>query len=169
MTREVTTANGFRFVVDDEDFDVASQGGWYGAVIDKRNGGVYIIRSARTRFADGHVRRSIEYLHRIIAGNPANAIIDHANGDTLDNRRSNLRLASRGQNAVNTGLRSTNRSGFKGVSFRRQGAWRAYIGIARRTIHLGYFATAEEAARAYDAAALDHFGEFAQLNFPSDK
>ena len=91
--------------------------------------------------------------------------VDHINGNGLDNRRSNLRPASRSQNGANRGAPSNNTSGFKGVTrFRLK--WMAKIQVHGRTIHLGLFATPQEAARAYDTAALEHFGEYARPNFP---
>jgi hypothetical protein len=87
----------------------------------------------------------------------------------LDNRRSNLRPATPSQNSGNARRPSDNTSGFKGVTFYgRTGRWRAYIGGHLRQRHLGYFRTAEEAARAYDEAAIDTWGEFAHLNFPKE-
>lgn len=91
------------------------------------------------------------------------AEIDHDNGIPGDDRLDNLRLATRSQNNANVGKRRNNTSGFKGV-FRCGNRWKAQIGAAR-TVYLGLFATPEDAARAYDAAALEHHGEFARLNF----
>jgi len=91
--------------------------------------------------------------------------VDHANGNPLDNRKRNLRVCSRVQNASNIKRRKDNSSGYKGVSFmasRRR--WRARISVARREHHLGLFDTAEEAAHAYNKAAVAMHGEFARLN-----
>lgn len=88
--------------------------------------------------------------------------IDHRNRSKGDNRIDNLRLATGTENQGNCGPQERNASGFKGVSFEaRRGKWVAYIGKKG----LGRFNTPAEAARAYDAAALQHFGEFAWLNF----
>jgi hypothetical protein len=106
------------------------------------------------------------YLHTFLTGWP---LVDHANGNGLDNRRSNLRLATGTQNNANRRLASNSTSGFKGVNlYKRTGRWRAHIAIHRQQKHLGYFRTAEEAARAYDIAALALFGEFALINFPKE-
>ncbi|HEY1881354.1 MAG TPA: HNH endonuclease [Caulobacteraceae bacterium] len=90
--------------------------------------------------------------------------IDHIDLDRTNNRWANLREATRSQNVVNSGRRTTNRSGFKGVTF-KQGrgdlpAWRATIRAGDRYLHLGYFATPEEASVAYEAAAREAFGEY---------
>lgn len=108
-------------------------------------------------------------MHRLIMGAPPfpGAQVDHINGNKLDNRSANLRWATRSQNQANTGLRKTNSSGYKGVYWHKEkGRWRAMISFEGRLRHIDYYDTAEEAARAYDAAAIELFGEFAVLNFP---
>lgn len=84
--------------------------------------------------------------------------IDHRNGNRADNRIKNLRLATRVQNARNTQKSANNTTGFKGVS-RRRGKFKATIYLGRQ-VHLGDFATAEEAHAAYCKAAQEHYGEF---------
>ena len=97
---------------------------------------------------------------------PAGLEIDHKNGQRHDNRISNLRLATHRQNMANSRSRQNNTSGFKGVSlFKPTGRWMAYIVVNYKRIYLGYFSHAEDAARAYDDAAREHFGEFARTNF----
>lgn len=92
--------------------------------------------------------------------------VDHADGNGLNNQRHNLRAASHNENMWNRRLQQNNTSGFKGVYFsKRDQKWKAQIRFQRQRIHLGYFLTAEEAAKAYDAAALKHFGKFAAPNF----
>ena len=87
--------------------------------------------------------------------------IDHINGDGLDNRWSNLRLATRSENAANSGLYSSNTVGFKGVS-RHRGGYQAHIGIDGRVKALGVFKTPDEAHDAYMKEARRVFGEFAR-------
>lgn len=105
-------------------------------------------------------------LHRFITGAPDGADVDHANKDTLDNRRANLRVATRAQNMWNRGRTRANRSGFKGVHWdRREKKFRAGIRCNGAYRSLGYFYSAYDAARAYDKAARRLHGEFARLNF----
>lgn len=105
------------------------------------------------------------YMHRLILNPAAGVEVDHVNRDKLDNRRDNLRAAPRRLNAVNQGLLPTNTSGYRGVS-RSGNRWRAYIVIGGRQHHLGHYPAAEQAAGAYDVAALAAWGLFAVLNLP---
>ncbi len=116
------------------------------------------------RIVDRSRRR---FMHQDVIGERDGYQIDHANGDTLDNRRCNLRFATRSQNQMNKPP-AGGTSAFKGVYRLRSGPrpWRACIRVGGRRLHLGLFAREEDAARAYDAAARQHFGEFAYLNFP---
>ena len=94
-----------------------------------------------------------------------NLVIDHINGNGLDNRRANLRLATVAQNAWNSKKRKS-RSGYKGVCYdKAKRRWRAAIVHHGRRIHLGYFKEKLEAAKAYDTAAIKYFGQFAHTNF----
>lgn len=107
-------------------------------------------------------------LHRLIAGPRERETVDHANGDRLDNRASNLRIATSSQNSANRGpdrRRAGKSSKYKGVSWNRERQhWRAYVHINGKTKPLGSFSEEREAARAYDRAAIDAWGEFARLN-----
>jgi hypothetical protein len=92
--------------------------------------------------------------------------IDHANSDGLDNQRANLRQAGQGLNCANMRPSAGKTSQFKGVRRHREGKWEARIRIGR-PVYLGLFGSEESAARAYDAAASEAWGEFARLNFPA--
>lgn len=89
---------------------------------------------------------------------------DHVNRDKLDNRRSNLRQCTQKQNARNTRIASNNSTGFKGVRKTKAGRWVARITVDRKHIYIGTYSTIEEAAAAYDAAALIMHMEFASPN-----
>lgn len=103
------------------------------------------------------------FLHRLVMGSPVGKLVDHRNGDPTDNRRSNLRVTDRKGNGRNR-QKVLSATGFRGVSA-HSGRFVARIKCDGKAHHLGMFETAEEAARAYDRAALDLFGEFASPNF----
>lgn len=91
--------------------------------------------------------------------------IDHKDRNKLNNLKDNLRIVTESQNQQNRELQSNNLSGWKGVSWHLYNQkWQAQIGVNGKPIHLGYFDTAEDAARAYNTAAIYYFGEFAVLN-----
>lgn len=104
-------------------------------------------------------------MHRLIARPASGMVVDHINGDTLDNRRANLRVCAHRKNIASSRSR-TGISAFKGVTFdKARNRWVAQIKVDYRRIHLGRYPTEIEAARAYDAAALNAWGDFALLNF----
>jgi hypothetical protein len=112
-------------------------------------------------------------LHRVIVERMLNRPlrsgeeVDHRDGDGLNNRRANLRACSHGENMFNQRKARTNTSGYKGVYWHRVGGkWAAAIQVNGRKRHLGLFYSKDVAARAYDRAARELFGEFARLNFP---
>lgn len=119
---------------------------------------------AQAHIFKGKGNDKVVQLHRWIMDAQAGQVVDHINGDRMDNRRENLRLCTVAQNIRNQKLRAS-KSGFKGV-FEKRGKWQASYTFEGKKIYIGKFSTPEEAARAYDAAAREAFGEFALLNFP---
>lgn len=109
-------------------------------------------------------------MHRFILNAPDDKHVDHINGDTLDNRKSNLRLCSHFENSKNQKKRTNKTtSQFKGVHFwKRDNNWRASIKLDGKTKHIGYFDTEEAAAKAYDIAAIQYYKEFAKTNFSKE-
>lgn len=92
-------------------------------------------------------------------------MIDHINGNGLDNRRKNLRLVTKSQNMMNRGIQKNNTSGFMGVSFHKAtGRWRAYIKKDKKQFYLGLFDNKKDAAIAYNEATKFYHGEYAYLN-----
>jgi len=127
---------------------------------------------ARRTVSLGSGRTRAIGMHRWIMEPPPGMVVDHINGDGLDNRRANLRLATVSQNGANRrGRIAGTKAKYIGVSKdprHRNSAWRFRIFIGEEAVRGGGFATAEDAARAYDAAAIKAFGAFAKLNFPED-
>lgn len=108
-------------------------------------------------------------MHRFILSAAVGDEVDHRNGDGLDNRRGNLRHCTHRENLRNQRPQVGTSSGFKGVWWHRAGQkWAAGICVTGKRLHLGLFIDERAAARAYDAAALEHFGEFARPNFPKE-
>lgn len=151
-------AKGGEVSVDDDMFDILSQKKWY---IDKRG------YARRTYKMDGAL--ITEMLHQVVMRIPSGSslMVDHINGDRLDNRRENLRIATKSQNGHNQGIQRTNTSGYKGVTFhssRGSGKWIAQIRVNGKRIHIGSFDDINVAAHEYNKAAIKHHGEFARLN-----
>jgi hypothetical protein len=154
-------AGGRVALVDDADYELVAPYSWRVAerIRNGRPSGPYAHTTYRR-----NGRQVGLLMHKLITGWPQT---DHRNHDGLDNQRSNLRPASGGQNHGNQRptLRASSR--WKGVSWDRQTRrWRATIRKDGACRHLGRFGSEEDAARAYDAAAREVFGEFACLNFP---
>lgn len=147
--KTIPLTQGKSAVVDDEDYDFLMQWKW--------------------RYQKGYAVRDIRkkqlYMHRVILNTPLGFDTDHINLNRLDNRKSNLRIATRFENNCNRKLRSDNDSGFKGVCWAvNRAKWRAYIFHKGKHFHLGYFENVKDAANAYNEAAKSRFGEFARLN-----
>lgn len=125
------------------------------------------------RYAQAQRGKMYVYMHRLIAGAGPDEIVDHINGDRLDNRSANLRLCSQALNAANRGpdrrrLGTTSRH--KGVSWSKsREKWCAYIHVNGKTRSLGRFVTEREAAEAYNRAAVEAWGEYARLNIIEEK
>jgi hypothetical protein len=159
-SREIPLTRGLVAVVDAADYDDLAQFKWHVAAND--TSGPYAVRSTKSQG-----KRAKERMHRRLL--PAALIVDHINGNGLDNRRSNLREATTAENMRNrSGLAIDNTSGYRGVHWRKdRQKWRAWICVDHRGRHLGLFGTAEEAAYAFDDAALKLFGDYiGYLNFP---
>lgn len=158
--KEIALTKGKVAIVDDEDYELLSPWQWRARTW----------WASRTSYAYRYVSRGDGtfqklLMHRAILDAPPEMQVDHIDGNGLNNTRSNLRLATHTQNQANASRRRDNQSGFKGVRRIRDSGWQARICVNGKQQHVGFFQTAEEAARAYDKAARDLRGQFAKLNF----
>jgi HNH endonuclease len=158
--KTISLTKGFSAIVDDADFEWLMQWEWH-CIVNKRN--KYAVRSLHG------IRMHGIRMHRVIINAPSGILVDHIDGNGLNNQRSNLRLCTNAQNMRNMKISPRGTSQYKGVQWRKDHSkWQTSIMSNYRRYHIGYFTSEVEAARAYDAAAIRHFGEFACLNFPQE-
>lgn len=155
--KEIKLTQGRVTLVDDDDYEYLSQWKWRA----HRDGcNWYAIRNVKI---EG--KRTTIKMHQSLIGNKPGLVIDHIDGDGLNNQRSNLQHVRQKDN-VRKQRRRGGTSSFRGVYWHKNAKkWRAQIQIDRKSYHLGLFSEEKDAAREYDAAAREHFGEFANLNF----
>jgi hypothetical protein len=152
----IPLTKGHEAIIDAGDVPLADGRLWQALVVRRKDGSIRTIY-ATSRTGDG---RTV-YLHRLIAGEPEGAEVDHRDGDGLLNVRSNLRVCSTSQNNCNRRVSIRNTSGLKGASWNASvGKWLARIKVNGKQHNLGHFLTPEEAHAAYVAASLKYHGEF---------
>jgi len=152
--KDIKLSGGYVALVDDGDFDNLNKYKWYAQVAKYVN------------YARGTVDKKPVMMHRFIMGVTDPSIcVDHRDGDGLNNQRSNLRIATKSQNNTNR-LRYKNLTGkYRGVSWSKQnGNWRAQIRLNTKKINLGGYDNQEDAAKAYNEAAIKYHGDFAIIN-----
>jgi hypothetical protein len=151
---QLVIASGHTVLIDEWNFPLVAQHRWRAYQFARE------IWYATTKIAGKTV-----FMHRLIAGNPQGKEVDHKNGVGLDNRESNLRAATHQQNLANQRLSAKNTSGYRGVTHMPKGRpnrpWKAQIKHKGKCLHLGYYATREEAATVRNERFREIHGEFA--------
>lgn len=144
----VSLTRGYETVIDATAISLIEGRNWFASP------NLYAVRSERG---------TMVMMHRVLTNAPSTMQVDHINGDGLDNRGANLRLATHAENGLNKGCLKNNKIGIKGVSWcRRSEKWKAQIQLNGRSKTLGRFDTTEEAAAAYREAAQQLHGPFAR-------
>lgn len=157
--REIPLTQGKVALVDDEDYEDLMHFKWHAY---PSRGTYYAARNTPR----GEGKRTTLQMHRQIIRAPRGQRVDHADGDGLHNWRGNLRFCSNAENTRNCHARKVDGSSrYRGVSWHKhKGKWQAYITVNYTRIFLGYFSVEEDAAKEYDRAARQYFGEFAAPN-----
>lgn len=158
--KQIKLSQGKFALVDDEDFEWLNQFKWF-AHYELRPNAFYANRNVPKEHKGEPVRMA-----RLIMNTPKGMVCDHINGDTLDNRKSNLRNCSVAQNNMNRNGVGGTYSGYKGVFPAGTSGWFSRIGYQGKKIYLGFFLDPTEAAKFYDKKAIELHGEYARLNFP---
>jgi hypothetical protein len=150
MAKKVPVGRGNFAIVDDEDFDLMSRYVWQAAASGSGSGLVYAVTKLR--------------MHRLVVNAPPGFMVDHINGDSLDNRKSNLRICTNAENQQNTPGRGGS-SRYKGVSFNtKRQKWYGTFLYNGEYFYCGAFDNEEDCARAVDKKRREVCGNFASLN-----
>lgn len=159
MAKEIQLTQGKVAIVDDEDYNYLNQ--WKWLAIKQKNDKFYVARNIPV----SNKKQSKIWMHRFIMNPEKGMVIDHLDGNPLNNQKNNLRICTHAENMRNSNIPKNNTSGFKGVSFvKKHNTYESSIRINNIKIYLGYYIDPIEAARAYNAAALKYHGEFAHIN-----
>ena len=156
----IPLTKGFETIIDAADEWLVADKKWHASVTPLRNSDEPYVLAQHSKRTNGKNRWT--YMHRLIIGAQPGQCVDHINGNSLDNRRSNLRLATRAENSRNR--RSFGR--LKGVIQIHERCWSISFRCGDFKVYRGKFRCPVEAALAYDALAREHHGDFASLNFP---
>lgn len=155
--KTIALTQGFHAIVDDDDFEELSCFKWH-ATRSKQN------YYARRGIWNGHKMFMVS-MHRIIMKANPGQVIDHRDGDTFNNQKSNLRFCTYSQNNANKIPKRNGSSKYKGVYWhKRSKVWGANIGVDHKQKNLGYYSSEKDAAEAYNKEALNIYGDFARLN-----
>ena len=169
MTKEIQLNHGKVALVDDEDFEELNKYKWYA---HKMRGDLFYAYRRKRRIENQEGNRGVISMHKMLISDAKE--IDHKNGNSLDNRKENLRGCSHSQNIANSKTRtmygSKNKTSFfRGVNWSAQRKkWRARVCKNYKVFELGFFNDQLDAAKAYDKKSKELFGDFARLNFSEE-
>lgn len=151
--REISLTQGQVALVDDDNYEELIKYNWYAVKYTKGYGYGAVV----------NINRTLVYMHRMIMNTPLLLEVDHLDGNTLNNQKSNLRNCTHKQNMMNISKRYGT-SIYKGVH-KRKNRWLVQIQVDGRKIYIGSYKSELEAAKAYDNAAINYFNKFARTNF----
>ncbi len=156
--KKIKLTKGKFALVDDKDFARLNVFNWYAA---ESKGAFYAMRKVLLK--DG-IWKAVK-MHHVILGSPKDGMqADHADGDSLNNQRKNLRWSTPSQNRLNRGVFKNSSTGLKGIGLIvRSGKWQARVQINNKRVSLGHFVKKEDARRAHASYVKKHVGEFARL------
>lgn len=159
--KTILLTQGQRAIVDDEDFPLLSTQKWFAH--KGKQSHLWYARRQTPRPGQKTI-----LMHRVLLLAKKGEVIDHKNGNGLDNRRANLRFCTRSEQSLN--CRASSKHGFRGINFssksREGNRWYAHVRVRGKWIALGSYGTAEEAARAFDRLAPKYMGTLYRPNFP---
>ena len=167
MCKRIPLTKGEFTIIDDADFDLVSKWKWF--LVSSKIDRSALKYAGRNEHNGG--KKSTILLHRVLTGVKPGLVVDHIDGDGLNNQRGNLRICTHQQNISNSKKRKNGvSSGYIGVHHHSQNpCFVSQIRSGPKTIHLGCFKNAIDAAKAYDSAALRLRGKYARLNFPNSE
>ena len=165
MSKRIPLTRGKSVIVDDEDYEWLNQWKWCYVKAYSGTSDGYAYRSVKTEDR----KNKVVLMHRLILNAPSHLQVDHVDGNGLNNRRSNIRLATPSQQMANRKKPRSPRP-FRGVRWVPQKKkWRAEITVDGKVRHIGYFHDPIIAALAYDDEVIRNFGEFARPNFSEEE
>ena len=163
MEQNLYLGNSIHTTVDDEDYYWLSQWNWNAVSIKNK---IYVKRSKKKGVLKSGVKYEV-FLHRVIMRcNDSNLVVDHIDGNPLNNQKSNLRICTKAENNRNTSSHKNSSSKYLGVTYdKARNKWNAQLMVNGKRVLTKRYITEIEAAKAYDVAAALYVGVYANLNF----